>query len=257
VEFDVGLWEWEQRRAGWSAAAFGLAILSKTWPALLLPVILTELPHWRARLRYLVVAAILPLGFVILYLWLFDGSARAIFLGRPFTHKGVLGYWGISGLLTLGQGYWPTLTPLNQVYLSLGRTLMLGGVLLAYWHSRQQSVPQRILVVLLVVFALTPGIGIQWLLWVLPFGLMVRDSKARQIYMAGSLIYVGLNLYGLHFSNWLTQITPADWLRPVLIVSTWPAWLAVIVWLIVQWSRPRARSLTLVPLADIHQHDTA
>lgn len=235
-------YEWERGRKDGSAAAFGLAILSKTWPVLLLPVFLIPLAKIRVHIRFLFIIVIIPLGFVGLYLLLFNGSLHAIFLGRPFTHRGVLGYWGISGLLALGQLYWPDLSILNQHYLTIGQPLMLMGVLLAYWRTRHQPIHRRILVILLMVFALTPGIGIQWLMWLLPFGLLVQDNKERQIYLLGSLLYLVSNLYGLHFSSWLTQITSGEWLKPILILTTWPPWIIILIWLGRQWFRQQSRS---------------
>ena len=52
----VALWLWQRQRAGASAAALGLAILNKTWPVLLLPVIFLRLSTWLARLLYSLIA---------------------------------------------------------------------------------------------------------------------------------------------------------------------------------------------------------
>ena len=228
----AALWFWQRQRAGGSAAALGLAILNKTWPVLLLPVIFLRLSTWRARLLYTLIALGIPTLAVIVYL-LANDIAPMTMLGRALTHRGVAGYWGPSAVLFPLAKARPALQPAADTLLALRNPLLLLAVLPTLWWTRRQPALDAFLTLLLAVFAVTVGFGIQWLVWLTPFALLAGQDRWLRVYSLAAALMLSVHLYGLHMVPWLTEwLGPAaDW---VIRLSALPAWAVVVAWLLVR-----------------------
>ena len=167
----AGLLLFERRRVGASGAALGLAVLNKTWPVLFLPVILIRLKSWRARIGYAALAIGIPALAVAAYLLAYDADPAPM-LGRALTHRGNPGYWGPSAVLVPAAALRPALQPLADALVAVRNWLLLAAVLLTLWWTQRQSARDAWLTLLLSVFAVTVGFGIQWLVWLVPFALL-------------------------------------------------------------------------------------
>src|ERR687896_514618 len=93
------------RRAVLTGMLFGLALSAKSWPIVLLPVVLAMLPTWRQRLYGLVAAGAVPLFFLVTLPVFVSTSVENVkhaaeYLGgvRP-----IVGEWGWTALLTGGD----------------------------------------------------------------------------------------------------------------------------------------------------------
>ena len=80
-----------------------MAIADKTWPALLAPVLLWRVPTPRGRIVYAALAALPPIGALLLYEVIVPGGA-AHALRVVSGYQGVIGAWGFSELLVRTAG---------------------------------------------------------------------------------------------------------------------------------------------------------
>lgn len=223
-------WQVSERRTA-SAVALGLAILNKTWPILFLPVVLLRISHRRGQAIYAALALGIPVLAVATYLFAYSADPMTM-LGRALTHRGVAGYWGPGAILFPAAEQWSFLQPVAQGLLSLRNWLLLGAVLIALWQTRSQPALDAFLTLLLSVFVVTVGIGIQWLLWLVPFGLLAVEARWTRRYSLAATFMLTIHLYGLHLFPWLREWFPpasADW---IIRLSALPAWITVLAWAI-------------------------
>ena len=231
-------WLWERRRATGSAGALGFAILNKTWPVVILPVIFLRLRNWRGRIVYTLIALGIPVLFVVAYLALFSADPTPM-LRRALTHRGVAGYWGPGAVLYPAAAAWPGLQPAADLLFALRNGLLLIGVLASLWWTRRQSALDALLTLLLVMFVVTVGFGIQWLVWPVPFALLAGEYRRLRIYSLAATLMLAVHLFGLHMVPWLPELLPATAADLVIRLSALPAWLVV-----VGWAAARLRAAT-------------
>lgn len=232
------------RHAVWSATALGLAILNKTWPVILLPVFWIRQRSWRDRILYGVLALGIPVAGVVLYLLLFDASPVPM-LRRALTHRGVAGYWGPGAVLDPLTAIYTAGRPLFDTLVALRNVLLAGAALLALWLTRRDSALDAILTVILTVFVVTVGFGIQWLVWPVPFALLAREEGWSKAYSVAGAFMLLVHLYGLHMVPWL-----GEWLSPeaanwLIRLSALPVWLIVVGWTVRRYRQSQATRLSL------------
>ena len=160
-------------------------------------------------------------------------------LGRALTHRGVAGYWGPSAVLFPLAKARPALQPAADALLALRNPLLLVAVLLTLWWTRRQAALDAFLTVLLAVFAVTVGCGIQWLVWLVPIALLAGQDRWLRVYSLAAAFMLAVHLYGLHMVPWLTEWwgPAADW---VIRLSALPAWAIVVAWLVARLRAARA-----------------
>ncbi len=222
------LWRFGRRMMP-SAIALAFGVQSKTWPVLFLPVVAIRARGRRFAIGYVTVVLGVPLLLTALYLVAFGGDPRPLF-GRALTHTGVPGYWGITGLLALAKESVRGADGLYAGYVGMRRIILLATGLGALWATRRQSGLDALTTLILCVLAVTAGMGLQWLLWVVPFALLAGDVRGLNYYSLASCIYLTLQLYGLHFNAWVFQAFDPPIAHALIIVSALPAWAAVVAW---------------------------
>jgi Gpi18-like mannosyltransferase len=223
-------WHFGRRRRR-SGIALGFAILNKTWPVVFLPVILIRLREWRERLGYTLLAIGIPVLFMVAYLLIFSADPQPM-LRRALTHRGVAGYWGPGAFLVLAAIQLPDLQSVVDSLIGLKNALLLLAVGFALWQTRRQPALDALLTLLLCLFVVTVGFGIQWLVWLVPFGILVMADRWIKWYSLAATFMLAVHLYGLHLYPWLGEWlsrTSVDWL---VRLSALPAWLIVLAWTI-------------------------
>jgi hypothetical protein len=187
-------WQAEMR-ADRAALALAAAIALKSFPVLLLPVVLSALPRG-ARVRFAALAtlpvAALLLPFVI---------ASPLALARElFAYGGVADFGWIAlvrglrwlsggGLIRSGDAEsWPTLV-------LLAKPLFLGAwaALVLSWRraDRRPPLPQAALAVFLAFLVFYGALSAQYLLWVVPLGLLRPDRYSAAYAVAATLALLG------------------------------------------------------------------
>jgi hypothetical protein len=237
-------WEFGPRIRA-SATSLGLAILNKTWPVVFLPIALIRLRDRRAQLAYLLLAVGIPVVAVITYLIVFNADPLPM-LRRALTHRGVAGYWGPGAVLFPAADHLPVLQPLVNLLLQLKNWLLLGGLLFGLWFTRSQTALDALLTLLLTLFVLTVGFGIQWLVWLVPFALLAGEDRWGKIYSLAAAFMLVIHLYGLHLYPWLGEWLTNPNLEWVIRLSALPAWVIALIWLIQRLRLASAQGTTAI-----------
>lgn len=148
-----------------SGAAMGMAVNIKVVPLVFWPAVLLWLPSWRRRFEYF--------GAAVLTVVL--ASTPLIFQEPALLARKVLGYgssyglWGFSRILTSS----PELEPLSKLFESQGRWLLAAVLIgLSVWMNRRPERPplvRQIGVLTFAFLAVSPGFGVQYLAWLVPW----------------------------------------------------------------------------------------
>lgn len=221
-----------------AGALFGLALSAKSWPIILLPVLLAMLPTWRQRLYGLVAAGAVPLLFLASLPLVVDTSVEDItnvagYLGgvRP-----IVGEWGWTAWLTGGD--WA----LVPAYSKYGQLALYSTLLLVGWLWRRADRVDLTTAMLLAFMIVTPRMGAQYLMWFAPF-LIARPTRWTQPALAVAAAWAGTGYI------FLTQFDETTWWEYHSIWSR--ASILVIPWLLLAmpWDR-RNRAKASEPPAD-------
>jgi hypothetical protein len=167
----------------WLAAAIGL----KSFPVLLVPVFLLAMPRVRARVRFAALAT-LPVALSLLPFAIADAGALRREL---FAYGGVVDFGWIAvvrglrllstGVLLRGEAvHW-------AAWVAAAKILFLAAyaALLAWWwrRGRAPEVATASLLVLLAFLTLYGALSAQYLLWVVPLGVLL-PSRGFLVYGA-------------------------------------------------------------------------
>ncbi|MDN3354848.1 glycosyltransferase 87 family protein [Actinomadura sp. DC4] len=184
-------------RGGWAGALFGFALSAGTWPVILLPPLLAMLPNWRERVHSVVMTGVVPVFFLVtmplvVHVGWVDLLHVARYLGgvRP-----VVGEWGWTAWMTGGN--WalaPTAAGIGQVVLYL-------TLLAVMWLWRRADRVDMTSAILLAFLIVTPRMGAQYLLWVVPF-LVARPTRFSRPALWLAALWAGLGyIYLTHFDD--------------------------------------------------------
>jgi hypothetical protein len=199
--FLVGAYLAARSGRGWVAGAlFGLALSAKSWPIILLPVLLAMLPDWRRRAQAFVLAGTVP---VLFLLSLPLGAGTPLSKLREISQvlgwvRPIVGEWGWTAIMTGGD--W-ALVPEYSKYGQMALYATLLVVMLAWWRGDKVVVTVAMLLAFMVV---TPRLGAQYLLWFVPF-LLARPTRFAQPALAAAGLWAGLGYV------YLTQYTDHEW----------------------------------------------
>ena len=214
-----------------SAAFLGFAILNKSWPIVFLPIAFIRLTNHRQRLIYTLCTLSIPVIFTAAYVFSFSSDPIPM-LHRALTHSGVPGYWGASLIIYLlgsplldPERIWPTA-------LAFQRVLILLVGLLVLWWTRRQSALDALLTIIITIFAVTLGIGIQWLLWPIAFAVLAREQRWLKWYTITGTLIIFVHLYGLHMYPAASELLGIKQANILLRISSFPVWIITISWAI-------------------------
>ncbi len=180
----VSLWLIENKRAAWLAgAAFGAAVSIKVVPLICAPAILLYLPSWRRRVWFF-----LATGAVVLALSMpYALDAPGVILSRVVSYGGATGpgAWGISQVLFIFLPH-----AVAAAYLKIGKALVLSvAVFVAIRVNASQYKQPLFLQCGFIVFSfllLSPGFGVQYLCWLVPWAAALKQSRTAFYYLSSS-----------------------------------------------------------------------
>lgn len=214
-----------------SALALGLAVLDKSWPALFLPIVLLRLKSMRRRVTYGLITVAVPMAFTALYIVAFREDP-AFLLGRPLTHTGVPGWWGIGAMVSVVKAATGWGEPVINWLGHYSRWFVFCTVGLSYWLTRRQASLEALVTALLALYVSTIGFGLQWMLWGVPFALLAGDRRAMNWYVLGSLVCMVPSYYGYHLDDTLTSLISFERMAVVMQACAIPAWAIDLVWIV-------------------------
>lgn len=219
----------------WAGASLGMGILVKSWPVLGLPSLLVALPDWRRRFRFLLASALFPATGVAGYALVFSAPAWAI-IERAISYNWGVGVWGYTYFFHLLSVLKPESGALFAWLVQYGRYLTLLALgLIWLWRARREPVSESVLTILVAFFAVTHAFSIQYLMWVVPFALLVRDRGARQWlfrYTLAVFCYMFLTYATLILTSAITMWLPWNPANTFIIrPSALPGWFVTVFWL--------------------------
>ena len=177
----------ENRRPAWLAgAALGMAMSVKIVPVLLVPAVLRALPgtgRWMklfAGAAAVVVASSLPILV----------SAPGLVTTNVMGYGSQAGAWGLS-LLALASLHSPHLAWLHDLHARYGKVLGVSLVVAASWWPWPRPLPNALFMragfLMFLFLSVTPGFGVQYLAWLVPW-VVARGVRPTAIYyLAGAL----------------------------------------------------------------------
>lgn len=219
----------DMKRLFFSALMLGLAILSKTWPIIFLPMVWFRLPNWKTRVPYSLLVGLIPLTAILLYELLFPGSIGPI-LKRASRAGAISGWWGYSSIINVwlqltGQG--------NSIFswVSLyGKYIgYLFGFFVIIW-TRKRPLLYSLLLTILVMFAFVPNLGLQGLAWVIPIALILGLYNSLGWYIIGATIHMLVSYWGIHLTRWLDFFLEYEQANQIIQLSSLTAWLIIVLW---------------------------
>lgn len=231
----AGRWDAGSLAAG---ALFGLALSAKSWPIILLPVLLSMLPTWRQRLYGFVAAGAVPFLFL---------ATQPLFVHTTFTSmldvagylggvRPIVGEWGWTAVLTGGD--WA----LRPGYSQVGQLVLYATLAVVAWLWRRGDRVDMTLAMLLAFMVVTPRMGAQYLLWFTPF-LVARPTRWAHAAIAAAAVWAGLGyIYLTQFDHNGWWVNHRWWTQTSVIVI--PFLVAAM-----PWGRRRSRSEGTEPAA--------
>lgn len=215
-----------------AAVALGLGILNKTWPIIIWPVFILRL--WQNQRRQLLPFILVSLGIPTVVTAAYILIAQPVklnpMLGRALTHTGPDGYWGWSSLLAVAKLHGLVDASLYGSLLGLRRHLIVLAGATAVFLTHRTSIPKAILVTLLAVFAVTAGMGIQWIMWIVPFAILTQQWRWLRWYTFGGTFFILAQLYGLHFYPWAHQLWGVALGDQLIRLSSIFPWIIIVLW---------------------------
>ena len=172
----------ERSKPAWLAGlVLGLALDVKVVPLVFGPAILLAIPGWRRRIEYFGAALL-----VVAATW------APVFLAAPdLVARRVLGYgsrygeWGLSRLLVS-----------SDLFRDHGKILLAAAiVVLSVWMNRRaERTPlfRQVAVVAFAFLALSPGFGIQYLAWLVPFTVLLPAAASVSFHAASGAFLVAV-----------------------------------------------------------------
>jgi Gpi18-like mannosyltransferase len=234
----------DTRGLGRSALMLGLATLNKSWAAMFLPIVLLRLKSTKQRFFYTLIALATPVVLTTLYIVAFHDAPYPL-LRRALTHAGVPGWWGASAVANLTWRLTGTGQGVVSWLAQYGRWLVFVGAAYVYWVTRRQRAMDAWVTLLVVLYVLTSGFGLQWTLWIVPFAILAGDAWRLDRYTLAALLYMLPAYYGYHFEPLLLRWLSSEQMTVVLLACAIPLWL-VCVWWAVSRLRDASRDQTTV-----------
>ncbi|MEO5656378.1 MAG: glycosyltransferase 87 family protein [Nitrospiria bacterium] len=219
---------WERRRQPWAAGlALGMAMNIKVVPVIFLPVIWFAIADRRARLAYLAAAGAAVLVGSLPYLL----QDPVFIIRRVLGYGSLYGHWGLSRLTGFLPPAWLVL---DQAYARFGKYLVLGVIaVVCAWMNRGRYTPPFFLqygIVAFLFLALTPGFGVQYLAWLVPWAVGAGFAWAALYYAASGLfLFLVYNFWAQSFPWYLANSDRVgDW-RGAVIGFELACWVSVVV----------------------------
>lgn len=240
-------WYWYRfhgAAAGGQLAAgllLGLGVLDKTWPVIFLPLFLLRLHGVAARARLAAGTAIPVVAGLAVYLTFWPGTLWGV-LGIVLGYHAIAGWWGYTAVLNLlkAAAWQPgfawlrplepaTLFALAERYGTYATLAALGLFYLTLGRSR--DLLDGMLTVILLLFTVTAGFGVQYLSWLVPLALLAQQRRPLRWYAGmAALLLEGTYLMSL-MRGWLPgALSPLGGQIFTWLLSL-PAWLVTIAWL--------------------------
>ncbi len=243
-----------------SGLSLGMAIGLRGYPALFLPIFLIKMDLNRRQKALFLLASILPSVVTLAPFLLVNFQAV---WQSVFAYSGVADYGWIAILraiseLTVGNRYLPGTLMKDLLGISKWLFLLLYSLLvILFWRKQTRfSLLSGILATQLLFFAIYGGISSQYLVWAVPFALLIGTRWEKAFTWSAFASMVSFYLY--FFPAILFGEIPIQWrdlnpaVMPFYLAFNLVFWGICIAWLIHLLTRPLADK-AITPQESIYQ----
>ncbi len=229
----LALYLLDRRYPPWLAGiAFGMSLNIKIVPVIFVAAIVLNLPDLRRRLGFLVATGLTFLLGALPFL-----LQDPIFIVKQvFGYGSFSGYWGISRLLTR---YLPPESWAIEAYANQGKYVALGAVGVAslwlHLRHRDTSLFQQCGLLAFSFLALSPGFGVQYLAWLIPW-VVVLGAPATALFYAtsGLFLFLVYTYWSRAFPWYLADsVSVGMWEDPVIGFELF-CWATIVALIVVQ-----------------------
>jgi hypothetical protein len=181
----LSVWLLEKRRVSCAGVALGLALGVKLVPVIFAPALLLSMAGSRNRIKW--TGAVIVTWIIVSLPWLIQSPE--LILRTISGYGGATGFWGfylLAGVLRdSGYSVW------YEIYSPCAKWLALGAVaavpfILRYWRLRLSLFAQCGLSASLFLF-LSPGFGLQYLAWTVPWVIVLAPRVIAQYYAVAGI----------------------------------------------------------------------
>jgi hypothetical protein len=244
----------KRESAGLAGLAMGLALSIKVSAVLFLPMFVLYLPDIRKRMRYLFAAGVMAFIACLPYI----AQDPVFILKRVLGYSSLYGIWGLSRILNGGL---PSgLEALNRAYMDAGGYLVLALlIVMAFIMNRRPNRPSLFVQCGISAFAfmsLTPGFGVQYFAWLVPWVVIVGVGTSLIFYATtGLFLFLVYTYWSRGFPWYFANSDVVGVWRGHIVLFEGLAWLAVVgIWFVLIKSTrgpgnavPAARTTHLPP----------
>lgn len=156
----------------------GLAFTAKTWPILFVMPFLKRIPK-----KFWFLFCIPPLMFLLIYMALFFSTSFISVARVLVVYQGVGGIWGFGKVLSLFDA--------DKLVLFAYKMIFVVGLFLYSILQKKRQLIEELVELLLAFFIFTPGFGIQWFIWLVPFFFLSKKPMIASFFIP---IFITLTL---------------------------------------------------------------
>lgn len=179
----------EHKAIAWGAVAFGLACCVKVVPLMFVPAILLYLPDMKGRVRFIAITVVVFVIASLPYI-----AQDPLIVKNALAYGPIYGNWGVPQLLaiftTVQYAHQP-FEPLGVhgiVAAALKYATWIGICVVSLWaNSHRRALYETCGMIIPLVLFLAPGFGPQYLVWLVPFVLLLGLRAAITYYIIAGL----------------------------------------------------------------------
>jgi len=200
------------------------------------------LPDFRKRLQ-LVGGALLT---VVIGSLPYIAQDPVLIASRMGAYRSIYGQWGLSRFIEMMETSLPWL---NMAFKNWGRFGVLAAILAAtFWMSRLKPKPPLFLQCGLVAFlflTVTPGFGVQYLSWLVPFAALELGTAALFYSTSAVFLFVIYNFWAGGLPWYFADSTPkGPWSKaPMGLETEIICWFSVLMMCLIYFHRVRSLSV--------------
>jgi hypothetical protein len=191
----LAVWLIESQKPLWlGGAAWGMALNVKAVPLMFVAALFFRLRSTRARIQFFAVTAAVILICSMPFIFQSPGIIKEV-----FGYASIYGVWGITKLAVIIAGppvflYWPyDPTGWHSIFAS-GLKFVAFAVIVIVSYEMNRNEPKSNLLkqcglIVAIFLFLTPGFGVQYLVWLVPF-VTAAGLRATAIYYFTTTVYL-------------------------------------------------------------------
>jgi hypothetical protein len=193
----LSLYAWDTKK-GLSNIFLSIGIAIKSVPIFFLPAYLVRLKSFQNKSKFAFIALV-PSVIITLPFLLATPSAV---IRNIINYRSEYGIWGMSLILDTLSKVNDLLHKLNYYYKVSNVVILFIAILLITLITSKKGMLYALTLIVLTFFVVSSGFAIQYLLWLLPFGLLIDLKKATRY----SFLASGFLLYAYSAPYWFSYL---------------------------------------------------